>query len=344
MNGKGLKNRRALFVALALVVLGGAAAVSCYLGMVPQAKAQESTTTSSMILMDTVVDVRVDGPRSASLVERVFARMEELERVFSRFIEESEVSEINRRAGEWVEVSPLTLELVELGIEMGRITEGAFDITIGAVLDLWGFGSDFHRVPTEEELADALATVDYTRVEVDGERGAVRIPQGTVLDLGGIAKGFIIHQATAILREAQVDRSMVNAGGDISVVGRRPDGRPWRVGVQDPEDPRSIRYVLPLDDQSVVTSGDYQRYFVVDGVRYHHIIDPFTGYPARGLRSVTIVGDNPAVCDAISTAVFVLGWERGRALVESLPGVEAIIISETGAWISPGLAQAMLTQ
>ena len=292
--------------------------VSCYLGMVPQAKAQESTTTSSMILMDTVVDVRVDGPRSASLVERVFARMEELERVFSRFIEESEVSEINRRAGEWVEVSPLTLELVELGIEMGRITEGAFDITIGAVLDLWGFGSDFHRVPTEEELADALATVDYTRVEVDGERGAVRIPQGTVLDLGGIAKGFIIHQATAILREAQVDRSMVNAGGDISVVGRRPDGRPWRVGVQDPEDPRSIRYVLPLDDQSVVTSGDYQRYFVVDGVRYHHIIDPFTGYPARGLRSVTIVGDNPAVCDAISTAVFVLGWE-GRALVESLP-------------------------
>ena len=94
----------------------------------------------------------------------------------------------------------------------------------------------------------------------------------------------------------------------------------------------------------MVTSGDYQRYFVVDGVRYHHIIDPFTGYPARGLRSVTIVGDNPAVCDAISTAVFVLGWERGRALVESLPGVEAIIISETGAWISPGLAQAMLTQ
>src|SRR5690606_21668566 len=133
---------------------------------------------------------------------------------------------------------------------------------------------------------------------------------------------FIVDQGTKILREAGVERALINAGGDMSGVGRRPDGRPWRVGGQDPDQPSSIRYIMPLDDRSVVTSGDYQRYFMVGNERYHHLIDPSTGYPARGLRSVTIVGDNPAVCDAISTAVFVLGWDEGRALVERLPGIE----------------------
>lgn len=338
-----MKKRYALLLGLILLIVG-AALLGYRMGWVPQVKAQETITQRSMILMDTVVDVRVDGRNSAALVERVFQRMAELEKLFSRFIPESEVSAINRAAGDWVEVSPLTLELVELGMEMSRITDGAFDLTIGAVLDLWGFGSDIRRVPEEDELREALATVDFTQVEVNRKQGAVRIPQGTVLDLGGIAKGFIVGQGIEILRDAGVERALINAGGDISVVGRRPDGRPWRVGVQDPDQPSSIRYVLPLDDQSVVTSGDYQRYFTVEGVRYHHIIDPFTGYPARGLRSVTIVGDDPAMCDAISTAVFVLGWAEGRALVERLPGVEAILVTDTDAWISPGLAEAMASQ
>ena len=339
-----LKKRAVLLLGLILMVLVGAALLGYYLVWVPQAKAQESTTQRSMILMDTVVDVRVDGRNSAALVDQVFQLMAELENLFSRFVPESEVSAINRQAGQRVQVSPLTLELVELGLEMGQITGGAFDITIGAVLDLWGFGSDLRRLPGEEELDRALATVDFTQVEVDRENSAVRIPEGAVLDLGGIAKGFIVDQGTKILREAGVERALINAGGDISVVGRRPDGRPWRVGVQDPDQPSSIRYIMPLDDRSVVTSGDYQRYFMVGNERYHHIIDPSTGYPARGLRSVTIVGDNPAVCDAISTAVFVLGWDEGRALVERLPGIEAIMISDTEAWISPGLAQDVVTQ
>lgn len=339
-----LKKRAVLLLGLILMVLVGAALLGYYLVWFPQAKAQESTTQRSMILMDTVVDVRVDGRNSAALVDQVFQLMAELEDLFSRFVPESEVSAINRQAGQWVQVSPLTLELVELGLEMGQITGGAFDITIGAVLDLWGFGSDLRRLPGEEELDRALATVDFTQVEVDRENSAVRIPEGAVLDLGGIAKGFIVDQGTKILREAGVERALINAGGDISVVGRRPDGRPWRVGVQDPDQPSSIRYIMPLDDRSVVTSGDYQRYFMVGNERYHHIIDPSTGYPARGLRSVTIVGDNPAVCDAISTAVFVLGWDEGRALVERLPGIEAIMISDTEAWISPGLAQDVVTQ
>ena len=254
------KKKHALLLGLILVILGGALLLCYFQGWLPQANAQETTTQRSTILMDTVVDVRVDGRNSQALVEQAFERMAELEALFSRFVPESEVSAINRGAGDWVKVSPLTLELIELGLEMGRLTEGAFDITIGAVLDLWGFGGDIRRVPGEEELAEALATVDYTKVEVDREAGAVRIPQGTVLDLGGIAKGFIVGRAVEILREAGVERALVNAGGDIAVVGRRPDGNPWRVGVQDPDEPTNIRFILPLDDQSVVTSGDYQRF------------------------------------------------------------------------------------
>lgn len=343
MGAERFMKKRALAL-LVLVGLGGALLLGYYFVYLPRIQAEGETTQSSLILMDTIVDVRVDGRNSAKLMEESFARMEELENLFSRFIVESEVSEINRRAGEWVQVSPITLELIELGLEMGEVTGGAFDITIGAVLDLWGFGSGQHQVPSQEELAAALATVDYRQVEVDQKNRAVRIRPGTVLDLGGIAKGFIVDAATARLREAKVKRAIINAGGDISVIGRRPDDLPWRVGVQDPDQPSRIRWILPLDDESVVTSGDYQRYFMEDGQRWHHIIDPRTGYPARGLRSVTIVGEKSAVSDALSTAVFVLGWEEGRALVEKLPGVEAIIVSDTATWVSPGLAEVVVAQ
>lgn len=347
MSANGVSKRHSYVVFVVLLSLGLATLLGYYLLYMPyyEAKSAElSITQKTMMLMDTVVDVRVDGRDSETLVAKVFTVMDDLEELLSRFVYGSEIAELNRRAGQWVTVSPITLEVIELGLEMGDLTGGIFDITIGAVLDLWGFGSGQYRVPSGEEIAAALATVDYTKVEVDKAQGQVRIPAGTVLDLGGIAKGYIIDAGTAILRDAQVERSIINAGGDISVIGRRPDNLPWRVGVQNPENPAEIRWILPLDDESVVTSGDYQRYFLVDGQRYHHIIDPRTGFPARELTSVTIVGENSATCDALSTAIFVLGWEEGRALVENLPDVEAIIVSSTDTWVSPGLAKVVTSQ
>jgi len=335
------RNRHSLVVFFVLLGLGLATLVGYYQFYVPYLEAQTSSAQRTMILMDTVVDVRVDGRNSEELIEEVFAVMENLEGMLSRFIDGSDVANINERAGQWVKASPITLEVIELGLELGERTGGVFDITVGAVLDLWGFGSGRYHVPSEEEIASALDTVDYTKVEVDRSQSMVRIPEGTVLDLGGIAKGYIIDAGTQVLRDANVERSIVNAGGDISVIGRRPDSLPWRVGVQNPEKPSQIRWILPLDDESVVTSGDYQRYFTHDGVRYHHIIDPRTGLPARELTSVTIVGKDAATCDALSTAVFVLGWKEGRALIESLPDVEAIIVSSTDTWISPALAKVV---
>lgn len=326
------------------LVLGLAILLGYYFIYIPYSEASEESFQTSLILMDTVVDVRVDGRKPEELVNKTLTAMEELEQIFSRFVATSEVAKINQEAGQWVKVSPTTLDLIELGIKMGDLTQGSFDITIGIVLDLWGFGSSSNRVPSREELDLALTKVGYEQVEVDRENNQVRIPEGVILDLGGIAKGYIVDQGNALLKEGKATRSIINAGGDIAVLGNRPDGQPWRVGVQDPDKPSEIRWILPLEDTSVVTSGDYQRFFLQDGQRWHHIIDPKTGYPATALRSVTVVGPDTATCDALSTAIFILGMEEGQMLVEKLADVEAILVSSEEVWISPGLSQHVTTQ
>lgn len=333
----GSKKRR--FTICSAVVLG--IAVLILIGFAvfqPQdSQAEETSVSQTRLLMDTVVDVRVDAPGAADLVGETFTIMAELEHKLSRFIETSDVARINQYAGSWVEVSSPTLELVEIAVELGHLTQGTFDVTIGAVLDLWGFGSDFKRVPTEDELAEALSTVDFRQIEIDCEGSRVRIPAGTTLDLGGIAKGFIVQKALQYLREADVSRAIVNAGGDISVIGKRPDGNPWRVGVQDPRNPSELRWIVPLEGQSIVTSGDYQRFFEFEGRRYHHILDPRSGYPAWGIRSVTVIGDDAVVCDAVATAIFILGWDEGREFALGLEGMEVIVIGDKGEWFTPGL-------
>lgn len=295
------------------------------------------TFSARKILMDTLVEVRVDGPDAPKFVELAFQEMERLEKILSRFLKESEVAKINQEAGHWVLLSTAAFEVIELALEVAEISGGAFDPTIGAVADLWGFASENPQVPEAEKLGAALASVDYRQVELDFQERKVRLPRGTVLDLGGIAKGYIVDQAARLLRERGVQHAIINAGGDLAVLGSRPDGSPWRVGVQDPLEPSTIRWVLPLDDNTVVTSGDYQRYFLQDGQRWHHILDPQTGFPARGLHSVSVVTKEAAYGDALSTAIFVLGLDLGRELVESLPGVEAILVGETQTWLSPGL-------
>lgn len=306
-------------------------------------KAKEITVQKSQIVMDTVVEVRVDAPNAEELVEEVFVLMGELESVFSRFLPTSEISRINGEAGSWVQVSSLTMELLKRSLAVGELSQGAFDFTIGALSDLWGFGSGKQQLPPQPELAAALEKVDYQKVELDFENHLVRVPVGSVLDLGGVAKGFVIEKAVEFLRAAGVRRAIINGGGDIAVLGNRPDGTPWRVGVQDPLQPSDLRWILPLEDRCIVTSGDYQRYFISEGERWHHILDPKSGYPARGLRSVTVVGNDLVACDALATAIFVLGPERGKQLVLELEGVEAILVSQEDQWISPGLVDSLIS-
>lgn len=309
----------------------------------PQARPINELHVYFRVAMDTSVELRFTSHSSNSAVEierKVFAEIERLENIFSRSIESSDVSMINNSAGRRaVPVSAEVFYVAERGVDFARLSGGAFDPTIAPVIDLWGFPDQEYRVPAEGELKNILPLVDYTRIEFDREYSAICLPDDKMaLELGGIAKGFIIDQVLQILGEAGVQHAFINAGGDIGLIGDHPDGKPWRIGVRHPREDDNIIAILPASGGAVVTSGDYERAFEEKGVMYHHILDPETGMPAGDLVSVTIMAETVIEADALSTAVFALGPERGMALIEELPGVEGILITnDIDILVSSGL-------
>lgn len=323
-------------VVLLLIVAG----VSIGVNIVNSQTTPVTTTEMSRFLMDTLVDIRAVGIDSELAAENAFAEMERIEQKFSRHLPESEIAKINSAAGDWVTVSKESLDLISTAIKYGEISSGAFDITLGGVIDLWGFTTPNKQVPAPEVITKALESVNYAAIEVDYKQSQIRIPTTTILDLGGIAKGYAIDRGAAVLREHGIKHAMVYAGGDIVLIGNKQDGSQWRVGLQHPRESDLVA-VVPVTDRSIVTSGDYQRYFMQDDVRYHHILDPQTGFPATGLASVTIVARSAVDADSLSTAVFVLGIEKGLALVESLEHVEAVLITADGSiYVSSGLQES----
>lgn len=296
------------------------------------------------LMMDTNVELvfSAAGSREAAgAQEAAFMEMARLEALLSRSLQESDILRLNRRAGAGspAAVSPETITVVESALEYSALTGGAFDITVAPLLDLWGFLGRQFRVPAQEEIESALPLVDYTLLRVDRERGELYLPRaGMAVDLGGIAKGYIVDRGLEILAEAGIKHAFLNAGGDIALLGSRPDGTPWRIGVQHPREKEKLLAVLSLTGGAVVTSGDYERAFQADGRRYHHILDPETGFPVYSLASVTVIAPTAMTADALSTAIFVLGPERGLALVEKLPGIEALLVTpELELLISSGL-------
>jgi len=286
-------------------------------------------------LLGTVLNVAVhDGGYREELIDRVFERVAEIEARMSTSTTDYETTEllaVNRAAGaNPVSVSADTYAVLQEALHFSRLTNGAFDVTIWPLVTLWGIGTDSARVPDRVEIDDARRLIDYSALELLPGR-EVRLPlAGMGVDVGAIAKGYAADEASRILREAGVEHALLDFGGNILLLGSKPDGSPWRIGVQRPDGERSSFIgVLTLADQSVVTSGPYERFFEQDGVRYHHILDSATGYPAEnGLSQVTIVAARSMVADALSTACYVLGLEEGRALVESLPEAEAIFVTE----------------
>jgi thiamine biosynthesis lipoprotein len=306
-----------------------------------EGKVEEYSRTE--FLMDTVVMVQIftDDQREAQrAADKMFTVMADLEKKFNRHLEGSEVAAINSRAGQVpVDVSAATFALIERALNYSQLTSSAFDITVAPLLDLWGFADEEQHIPAAEELEQALAFVDCTEVVLDRQAQTVFLPRpGMALDLGGIAKGYIVDQGAEVLQEAGIKSALIDAGGDIRVIGFKADQTPWRIGIKHPRQNSRLAAVLPLVDSSVATSGDYERFFEGDGVRYHHLLNPQTGRPARGLSSVTIVASEAADADALSTAIFILGAEEGRDLLESLEGVEGILITDTEEiYISSGL-------
>lgn len=320
--------RRILAVLLALLLLAGCAAP------VDQAQPRYETT---FFAMDTVMTLRLYEGGDEALLEQAQARVEELEGLWSVTDEGSEIYALNRD-GEG-KLSPETADLLDTALAMCEGTGGALDISIYPVLRTWGFTTGEYAVPDRETIAALLPMVDYT--QVGRETIYATLPDGMEIDLGSVAKGCTGWWLTYLLLENGVTSALLDLGGNIQTIGARPDGSPWRVAIHDPEGEGNLG-VVEVVDQAVITSGGYERYFEEDGVRYWHILDPKTGWPARsGLSSVTVVGDNAAaqrdsggMCDALSTALFVMGREEAVDFWRQYRdewGFELILVEEDGS-------------
>jgi thiamine biosynthesis lipoprotein len=277
----------------------------------------------------------------------VFGRIREIESRMSVTLPGTDLDRINTNAG----IAPVAVhadvfEVIEMAIRYAALSGGAFNPAIGPLVSLWGIGGDHPRLPSPEEIDALLPLVSWRDIELDREKLTVFLKRpGMALDLGAIAKGYAADEAARILREKRMKRAIIDMGGNILVYGEKEDRSPWRVGIQNPLDSRGAYIgIMEVRDKTVVTSGVYERFFEKAGTRYHHILSPRDGYPARnGLLSVTIVTGRSADADALSTAVFVLGCEEGTALIESLEGVGAIFIFEDQSIRLRGISGFVLT-
>ena len=287
-----------------------------------------------------------DEATAVSAFEAVFGEFDRLDALMSVWRDGSDIQRLNAAAGEHaVPVSPDVREVLRVARQVSDWTGGKFDVTFGALSDLWKFDHDQdNRMPDPDEVRRRLPLINYRALEVDERAGTAFLKRkGMRAHLGGIGKGYAIDRTVDILRRRGFRDFMIQAGGDLYVAGHRSE-RPWRLGIRDPRGPADRSFAaLDLSDGTFSTSGDYERFFIHNGRRYHHILDPDVGEPARGCRSVTIVTNRAVIADGLSTGVFVLGPTAGMALIERLPDVEGVIVTDRNeVLISPGLKNRLI--
>lgn len=284
-------------------------------------------------LMDTICEVKIetaDSYLAEKALKEVFSKVEEIDKKFG-FSKESEIEKINSLAGIMpYKPSKECFELIRESIRISQKTKGAFDITVGVLSELWGFENfskkeDFN-LPNPKKLTSCLSLVGYDKILIDEKEKSVFLKKkGMRINLGGIAKGYAIKKAKEILEQYGFEKFLINFGGDIYVKNKTKN--PWRIAIQHPRDRNKFLTILELYTTSCATSGDYERFFMINNKRYHHIFDPKSGYPKEGIASVTVLCDDPVVADALATGIFVLGEKEGIELAEELR-ISCIIVSE----------------
>ena len=293
--------------------------------------AQAEWVRVSGTAMTTAIEMEfwTEDPAVASEAgDAVLALFDRIDRQMSRYREDSELSRVNREAANGpVEVSDSLFTVLQQALRISELSYGAFDISFGSIGYLYDFRA--RQQPSDEELAEGLAKVNYRSVVLDPSANTVRfLDEGVRLDLGGIAKGYTVDRGIDILKSFGIRHARLSAGGDLRLLGDKR-GKPWIVGIRDPRSESRNAMVLPLTNVAVSTSGDYERFFFDDNnERVHHILSPATGKPAKGVQSVTILGDDSITTDGLSTAVFVLGAAKGLEMVNRLKGIDAVIIDE----------------
>ncbi|RBP46719.1 FAD:protein FMN transferase [Garciella nitratireducens] len=288
----------------------------------------------SVNAMGTITDFIVYGSYADEGVQKGKEILLDLEQKMSLNRENSEVNQINLEAGKKpVSVSKDTFEVIKRGVYFSKLTAGQFDITIAPITELWNIGQDNQRIPNDKELKKACSLVNYKNIKLDEKKRMVFLEkEGMKIDLGGMAKGYAADKILKTFREMGIENALVSVGGNIKVIGKNPqENRPWKVGLRHPRKARGSYFAtLDLKDgQTVVSSGDYERYFIKNKIRYHHIFDAKTGKPSRsGIIGVSIICDNSMDADALSTSVFLLGNKEGKGLIDKIEGVEAVIITD----------------
>lgn len=278
-----------------------------------------------------------DAAEGRAIIDEVFAEVDRINALMSTYVESSQISEINRRAATRPVVAGDELfELIRRSLDISVLTQGAFDITYESVGQHYDFRA--RKRPDAATIEAGRQLIDYRLVELDETAGTVRfLKQGVRINLGGIAKGYVVERGIDMLRNHGIENGIVTAGGDSRLLGDRR-GRPWMVGIRDPRKDGRVAISVPLEGEAISTSGDYERYFEADGVRYHHIIQPSSGLPVEGVHSATVFGPDAVMTDALSTSVFVMGVDEGLKLIGCLPEYESIVIdAESQIFYSTGL-------
>ncbi|MDY0081958.1 MAG: FAD:protein FMN transferase [Ignavibacteriaceae bacterium] len=285
------------------------------------------TIKRTQILLGTVVEIQVrddDDKNAEDAISKAFSEMKRIDDLFTTFNDQSPVRQINNSADTIIKVEPEVYNLIVLCDSITKLSEGCFDISLDNLIKAWGFDSDNPHVPKKSEVDSALMSSSWNNITLLDGNKIIR-QRNAGLNFGAIAKGYAVDKAIAVLKNSGIKKALVNAGGEISVIGSD-----WIVGIQHPKKINSIIKKIKLNENTIATSGNYEQYFEVDGIRYHHILDPETGYPAAGLQSVTIINKSNTFADALATAVFVMGKEKGMKLVESLNDTEVMIVDEKG--------------
>ena len=298
------------------------------------AESSPEPVQGTFFAMDTMMDFTVYG--ESGLIDQSESLIASLESLVSVTDANSELYAINQTGSGTL--TGKASSLMEQALEICRRTDGALDLSIYPIVRAWGFTTGSYQVPDEAEIQALLPLVDYRKIQYDAADGDVTLPEGMEIDLGSVAKGYAGQLAAQMLREHGVQSALLNLGGNVQTVGAKPDGSPWQIGIKDPQGEDAMM-VLSVEDQAVVTSGGYERYFEQDGQTYWHIMDPSTGHPAdSGLISVTIVGDEGVVCDGLSTALFVMGLEKAADLWAQSCDFEAVFVTASGeVYITEGL-------
>ena len=288
--------------------------------------------------MDTIMHLTAYGPNASKAIEAAFNRVDEIEKMASSSINTSDVNKINEAAGkEYVNVHPEIIKIIKTSIEYSKISNGAFDITVSPLIKLWGIGTPDERIPTDSEIKEKVALVGYNNISINDADSSVKLmKEGMAIDLGGVAKGFTADEIIKVLKEYNVNSAIINLGGSsIYTLGEKPDKTLWSIAIQNPRKEKNEGNIgiINLNQDALSTSGDYQRFFIKEGKRYHHILDPTTGYPAEaGVMSDTILVDSSIadcnmIADILTKITFVSGVDKGFKIIDSLKGISCMAVT-----------------